>query len=180
MSNAKKYLGGCHCHRVRFETTVSLDKVYECNCSICGRVAALRAFTPASEFKLLGGQDALTDYQFGKQHLHHLFCRFCGVHSFATGTGPDGVEMRAVNVRCLDGVEPGAFEVTRFEEGRSWSWSVAGHPATDHVVEDRGADASRVTFGMPWIVTPYLVVCRVALRRLDELGRREVSPPQIP
>jgi hypothetical protein len=79
------------------------------------RVGALRAFTPASRFKLSSGADALSDYQFGKQHLHHLFCKVCGVHSFATGTGPDGVEMRAINVRCLDGVDVAALEVARFD-----------------------------------------------------------------
>jgi hypothetical protein len=67
------------------------------------------------------------------------------------------------------------FEVTRFEEGRSWSWSVAGCPATHHVVEGRGPHLSRVGFGVPWIAAPYLVVCRMALRRLDELGLREVT-----
>lgn len=78
-------------------------------------------------------------------------------------------------VRTVIGLEL-PFEVTRFEDGRSWSWSVAGCPATDHVIEARGPDVSRVAFGVPWIVAPYLVVCRVALRRLDELGRREVTP----
>ena len=50
--------------------------------------------------------------------MHHLFCKVCGIHSFAMGTGPDGVEMRAINVRCLDGVDPLALEVTHFD-GRS-------------------------------------------------------------
>lgn len=115
MTEATKFLGGCHCRRVRFEATLALGPVVECNCSICSRVAALRAFTRASEFKLLSGEDALTDYQFGKQHLHHLFCKVCGVHSFASGAGPDGVEMRAVNVRCLDGVDPATLPVSRFD-----------------------------------------------------------------
>ncbi len=115
MTETTKYSGSCHCQKVRFETRLSLAKVIECNCSICSRVGALRAFTPASDFKLLDGQDALTDYQFGKQHLHHRFCKLCGVHSFATGTGPDGVEMYAVNARCLDGVDPAALEVSRYD-----------------------------------------------------------------
>lgn len=111
----QKYSGSCHCQKVRFETTLALGRVIECNCSICSRVAALRAFTPASQFTLLGGEDALIDYQFGKHHLHHQFCKFCGVHAFASGTGKDGVEMRAINVRCLDGVDPAALEITRFD-----------------------------------------------------------------
>lgn len=72
------------------------------------------------------------------------------------------------------------FEVTRYSEGRSWSWSVAGCRATDHVVEALGPDASRVAFGVPWVVTPYLAVCRVALQRLSQLGPREVASSPAP
>ncbi len=82
-------------------------------------------------------------------------------------------------VRTVIGLEL-SFEVTSFDEGRSWSWSVAGCPATDHVVEARGPEASRVAFGVPWIAWPYLVVCRVALRRLETLGKREVLSPRFP
>src|SRR5205807_7317140 len=34
-----------------------------------------------------------------------LFCKTCGVKSFARGTGPKGEEMVAINLRCLDGVD---------------------------------------------------------------------------
>ena len=82
-------------------------------------------------------------------------------------------------VRTVIGLEL-PFEVTRFEEGRSWSWSVAGCPATDHLVEARGPAASCVAFAVPWIARPYLVVCRVALGRLDKLGERDVTSPRFP
>ncbi len=82
-------------------------------------------------------------------------------------------------VRTVIGLEL-PFEVTRFEEGRSWSWSVAGCRATDHVVEAFGPHMTRVSFGVPWIAAPYLAVCRMALRRLNELGRRGVTSQQVP
>jgi hypothetical protein len=50
-------------------------------------------------------QDNLTDYQFNKKQIHHLFCSSCGVRSFARGKLPDGRETRAINVRCLDDVD---------------------------------------------------------------------------
>jgi hypothetical protein len=115
MAEAKQYTGGCHCKKVRFQTTVSLEQIIECNCSICSQVAALRAFTTASQFELLSGADCLTDYQFGKQHLHHTFCKMCGVHSFASGKAPDGTQMYAINARCLDGVDVPALEVTHYD-----------------------------------------------------------------
>jgi hypothetical protein len=115
MAEAKTYQGGCHCGQVRFEANVSLDTVMACNCSICGRVGALRAFTPATSFKLLSGSDSLTDYQFGKHHLHHTFCKLCGVHSFASGKAPNGQDMYAVNARCVDGVDPQSLNVKHFD-----------------------------------------------------------------
>ena len=44
--------------------------------------------------------------------------RVRGVGSFSRGTGPDGKEMIAVNVRCLDDVDVAALKTTPFD-GRS-------------------------------------------------------------
>ena len=113
------YTGGCQCGKVRYQVEVDLEKpVISCNCSMCGRSGTLLTFVPASEFTLLSGEDALTDYRFNKHAIHHLFCSVCGIKSFARGTGPGGKEMAAINVRCLDGVDPGALQVKSFD-GRS-------------------------------------------------------------
>lgn len=68
------------------------------------------------------------------------------------------------------------FEITSFEPGVQWSWKVAGVPATDHRVEALGPDRCRVGFGVPPLVAPYLVVCQVALRRLDALATTDRRP----
>ncbi|GAC1343960.1 MAG: GFA family protein [Myxococcales bacterium] len=115
MSDPKIHTGGCHCGAVRFQVKLALGKVIACNCSICERIGALRAFAPATDFTLLSGAGSLVDYQFGKRKLHHFFCKACGVHSFAGGTGPGGVDMRSVNVRCLDGSDLAAVEVAHFD-----------------------------------------------------------------
>lgn len=112
---AKTYTGGCHCGKVRFEVTTALTECMACNCSICSMKAALLTFVGGSQFKLLSGQDALSDYQFNKKHIHHLFCSTCGVQSFGSGATPDGGEMYAVNVRCLDGVDTAGLTVTNFD-----------------------------------------------------------------
>jgi hypothetical protein len=96
---------------VRFEVKAAIAKVYSCNCSICTRTGALLAFVPATDFTLLQGEDAQADYQFHRHRIHHLFCKTCGVRSFATGRGRDGAEMRAINVRCLEGTDVAAFAV---------------------------------------------------------------------
>ena len=112
----KTYTGGCHCGAVRFEVQTDLDKgVMACNCSICGRRGHWLSFVPTAQFKLLQGADAITDYQFGKKHLHHGFCKTCGIGAFSSGVGKDGGEMRAVNVRCLDDIDLSKLKVTEFD-----------------------------------------------------------------
>lgn len=116
MSEAKLHAGGCHCKKVRFEVTLDLAKpVLSCNCSICGKKGALLSFVPATSFSLKSGEDNLTDYQFNKNVIHHVFCKTCGVASFAHGVGPDGTEMRAINTRCLDDVDLDALTIQKID-----------------------------------------------------------------
>jgi len=113
------YSGGCQCGDVRYKVTLDLNGVIACNCSRCGRLGSLLAFAPATAFKLLKGEDAQTEYTFNKHVIHHLFCKTCGIESFARGKGPDGQEMVAINVRCLDGVDADALPVKKVD-GRSY------------------------------------------------------------
>lgn len=100
-----KYTGGCHCGAVRYEVEADLTHTIECNCSHCSMKGFILSFVPADQFTLLTPEAPLTEYQFNKHHIHHLFCPVCGVESFAHGKGPDGTEMYSVNARCLDGVD---------------------------------------------------------------------------
>lgn len=111
--------GGCHCGAVRYEATLSLDKTVSCNCSICTKAGYVLAFVPADQFKLISGEDKLRDYQFNKKMAHHVFCTDCGIHSFSHGTSPDGREMRAINLRCLDNIDIDALKPHKID-GRSW------------------------------------------------------------
>jgi hypothetical protein len=68
------------------------------------------------------------------------------------------------------------FRVTRFEEGRFWSWTVAGVSATAHRVESIDARRSRVGIDVPLVVVPYALVGAVALQRIDRLARWSATP----
>ena len=117
---AANHQGGCQCGAVRYEVTVDLDTTMICNCSRCSKLGAILTFAPASAFSLISGQDQLTDYQFNKKTIHHLFCRTCGIESFARGTSPQGGgEMVALNVRCLDNVDI-AMLAPKAVDGRSF------------------------------------------------------------
>ena len=119
MGETKSYAGSCHCGKVRYRVNADIEgPLITCNCSICSRSGTVLTFAPADQFALEQGSDALTDYQFHKKNLHHLFCSTCGVRSFVRGTGPDGTKMCAINVRCLEGVELNSPKTTEFD-GRS-------------------------------------------------------------
>ena len=115
MANAQKYTGGCHCGKVRYDVTAELGTVIACNCSICSKKAHLLAFVPEDAFALISGEGELADYQFNKHAIHHLFCRTCGIASFARGTAPDGKRMVSINVRCLEGVNVDDLSVHHFD-----------------------------------------------------------------
>jgi hypothetical protein len=113
MAETKTYTGSCHCGHVSYEAEADLSAVISCNCSICRKRGAL--IVPADQFRLTSGGDALSDYQFNNKVIHHLFCKNCGISSFSRGTGPGGVEMVAINVRCLDGVDLDALNISKFD-----------------------------------------------------------------
>jgi len=61
------------------------------------------------------------------------------------------------------------FEITEFDEGRSWAWRVAGTGATRHGVDPDG-DGSRAWMSAPVWATAYLPVCAIALQRIGRMA----------
>ena len=110
----KTYTGGCHCKKVRFEVTMDLKKAMTCNCSHCAMKGVVLTFVPEKQFKLLSGQDNLTEYRFNKKVIQHLFCKTCGVQSFGKGKKPDGSASVAINLRCVDNLDLSKIPTTEF------------------------------------------------------------------
>lgn len=113
------YEGGCQCGAVSYEVDIDLDNTITCNCSRCQRMGFVLAFTPRENFRLKSGEGQMTEYLFNKKTIQHLFCSTCGVESFAYGKMPDGTPVAAINVNCLDGVEPRELE-SQHVDGRSY------------------------------------------------------------
>jgi hypothetical protein len=101
----KTYPGGCHCGAVRYEVDIDLSQgTLKCNCSICSKARLWLAAVDPADFRLLKGEDAVSDYMFGPSRIHHLFCKTCGLKSFGRGTTTDGRQLIAVVVSCLENI----------------------------------------------------------------------------
>ncbi len=111
----KHYRGGCQCGAVSYEVDVDIDAAITCNCSRCKPMGFVLAFTPPAKFDLQSGRENLSEYLFNNKQIRHLFCSTCGVESFAYGKTPDGNEMVAVNVNCLQGVNPRALQTKQYD-----------------------------------------------------------------
>ena len=110
--------GGCHCGRIAFEVDGDIAQVIECNCSICSRRGYLLWFVPRTQLRLATPESDLATYTFNKRVIRHHFCPTCGCAPFGLGKDAKGVETAAVNVRCLEGVEPSSLKIVPFD-GRS-------------------------------------------------------------
>ena len=101
----KTYKASCHCGRVAIEAELDLGQpTYRCNCSICRRNRFWAAVARPAEFRLLAGEQELTEYLFNTRKNQHLFCRHCGVRAFGVGNDTPIGKMYGVNIGCLEGV----------------------------------------------------------------------------
>ncbi len=108
------YKGSCHCGKVAFEVEGEIGEVTACNCSMCSRKGNLMWFVPRQKLRLLTPESDLSMYLFNKHVIRHRFCASCGIHPFGEATDPKGNKMAAVNARCLEGVDPEALAVKKF------------------------------------------------------------------
>lgn len=112
------YHGSCHCGNIQFDVEGEITQALACNCSICQRKGTLLWFVPASQVNLLTPRDKMTTYTFNKHVIQHRFCPVCGVQPFGEANNPKGEPMFAINIRCLEDIDPLAVPVN-FYDGKS-------------------------------------------------------------
>jgi hypothetical protein len=79
-----------------------------CNCSYCAKVRNWSAIVKPEAFRLLSGENEVSQYQFTEQSVnHHLFCKTCGVRTFSRGYVEEiGGHYVSIAIASLDGIPP--------------------------------------------------------------------------
>lgn len=122
----KTYRGSCHCGAVKFEADIDLAQgTNKCNCTICTKTRNWNVIIKPAAFRLISGQDDLSNYQFGTKAGHHLFCKHCGVRSFERGYIEQiGGDYVSIKLASLDDVDPKELidASVKYANGRDNSW----------------------------------------------------------
>lgn len=114
--------GGCHCGTVTFEVNAPTDlEVFTCSCSICAATGFVHLIVKDADFRIVSGEDNLTDYRFNTGTARHLFCKTCGVKPFyVPRSHPDGW---SVNANCVDRSSVKSMNIGEFD-GANWENSI--------------------------------------------------------
>ncbi len=116
--NKMEYKGSCHCGKIAFVAQGDLIEAMSCNCSICQRKGSLLWFLPTDKVDVSVQENTLATYQFNKHVINHHFCKICGIHPYATGIDPQGNQMYAINIRCIENLDLESIKINHFD-GRS-------------------------------------------------------------
>jgi hypothetical protein len=119
----RTHRGSCHCGAVKFEAELTVSAgSSKCNCSICQRIGAVGSMTTPARFRLLTGEESLSQYIWGHKISTRYFCKHCGVHCFGRGHLAElGGDFVSINVNTLEDVDPSTLALV-YWDGRHDNW----------------------------------------------------------
>jgi len=119
----RTYHGSCVCGAIRFEADIDLQAgTSRCNCTICTKASLWSAIIKPSSFRLLSGEESLSDFQRNGRFSHFLFCKHCGTRPFSRGDAPwTGGPYYSIQLTCLDDADLSNIPVMHFD-GRHDKW----------------------------------------------------------
>jgi|TARA_X000000950_G_scaffold675_1_gene762 hypothetical protein len=108
-----KHKGSCHCKNIEFEVETNLEKIVQCNCSICIRRNAKMIMIPKENFTLTKGESDLVLYQFNSNIAKHYFCMKCGIYTHHNRkSDPNGM---GVNLGCIEELDATEYDPIAFD-----------------------------------------------------------------
>ena len=70
------------------------------------------------------------------------------------------------------------FVITDYKDKTYWSWKIWGIRATGHRTEPIDERRCTLIFDVPALAAPYLIICWIAIRRIQNLLKRERNSSQ--
>ncbi|MFW2589912.1 GFA family protein [Sagittula sp. SSi028] len=107
----------CHCGAVALEVRLidGPNAPRKCDCSYCRRRPAAVVSAPLDGVRVIKGADHLSEYTWGTHTARHYFCKTCGIYMYhRRRSNPNEF---GVNLYCIDGMEPKAFEPVHWNDG---------------------------------------------------------------
>ncbi|MCR9939416.1 GFA family protein [Vibrio owensii] len=113
----KVHKAKCHCGAVELELTLpnGLEDPRRCSCSMCRKRGAIAASVLLENLKIVKGENNLTLYQFNTMTAKHFFCKTCGIYTHHQRRS--NPHQFAINVACLEGVNPYELEPVKIYDG---------------------------------------------------------------
>jgi hypothetical protein len=120
--------GGCVCGGVRFEVSAALVSAGWCHCTRCQRRTGAHASpsgaTAPGSFRIVQGEDLVTEFAPPGGGFIKAFCSVCGGHLYSRS--PEGWDRVGVRLGAIDG-DPGIRPQWHQHTGTAAVW----HPLPD-------------------------------------------------
>ena len=106
-------IGYKYSQNIEFQIETDLEKIVQCNCSICIRRNAKMIMVPKDNFNLIKGEEELALYQFNSNIAKHYFCKKCGIYTHHNRkSDPNGM---GVNLGCVDELDATDYDAISFD-----------------------------------------------------------------